>query len=230
MLGILLGVALAAIRVNVPILVGGGLFIALGIFLIFTMPETGFRPTPDTERNTWQQMAHTFRTGLGMVQRRPMLITILAIGLVYGLRKVDTTGDRGLAKSQLILAGLLIASLIAFSLSGTFALALAAFWAIAVLRTVIEPLYTTWVNQRIDSNVRATVLSMSSQVDAIGQVAGGPAVGWIGSAVSVRAAILTSSLILSPVLLLYGRAIRSSDRLREKNEPGGAPETPLDPS
>jgi len=62
--------------------------------------------------------------------------------------------------------------------------------------------------------VRATVISMSSQVDAIGQIAGGPAVGLIGSLVSVRAALLTSGVILTPVLALYRFAIR-------KGEPGG---------
>jgi hypothetical protein len=40
---------------------------------------------------------------------------------------------------------------------------------------------------------------MSSQVDAIGQVAGGPAVGLVGSWLSVQAALVASALTLSPV-------------------------------
>jgi hypothetical protein len=43
----------------------------------------------------------------------------------------------------------------------------------------IDPLYTAWISQRIDSSVRATVLSLSSQVDAFGQIMGGPGVGWV---------------------------------------------------
>jgi len=58
--------------------------------------------------------------------------------------------------------------------------------------------------------VRATVISMSSQVDAIGQIAGGPAVGWIGSAFSVQAALTVSGLLLTPVLPLYRRALSQS--------------------
>jgi DHA3 family tetracycline resistance protein-like MFS transporter len=92
--------------------------------------------------------------------------------------------------------------------------ALIAYWLIAVARNVIGPLYMAWVNQRLDSGVRATVLSMSSQVDAIGQIAGGPGVGLVGSLVSVRAALLASASILSPALLIFPRAIRlNRDRL-----------------
>lgn len=59
-------------------------------------------------------------------------------------------------------------------------------------RNVIGPVYTAWVNQRLDPAVRATVLLLTSKVVAIGQIAGGPLVGWIGSAVSVHAAMVTS--------------------------------------
>ena len=47
------------------------------------------------------------------------------------------------------------------------------------------------------------MLSMWGQVDAIGQTAGGPVVGWIGTVRSLRAALLTSSLILAPVVPLF---------------------------
>jgi DHA3 family tetracycline resistance protein-like MFS transporter len=77
---------------------------------------------------------------------------------------------------------------------------------IHALRDLIGPLYDTWMNQRIDSRVRATVISMSGQVDAVGQIAGGPGVGWIGSASGLRAALLTSTVLLSPVLVLIARA------------------------
>jgi DHA3 family tetracycline resistance protein-like MFS transporter len=54
------------------------------------------------------------------------------------------------------------------------------------------------------------MLSLTGQVDAIGQIAGGPAVGAIGN-VSIRAALVASALILSPVLPLYACAIRRSE-------------------
>jgi len=55
------------------------------------------------------------------------------------------------------------------------------------------------------------MFSVSSQVDAIGQIAGGPAVGVIGQR-SIRAALVASALILTPVLPLYTLAVRRRRR------------------
>jgi DHA3 family tetracycline resistance protein-like MFS transporter len=69
------------------------------------------------------------------------------------------------------------------------------------------PLYNAWVNQRLDSDTRATVISMSGQVDAIGQVASGPVAALVSLA-SVRAAISLAGLLLTPALPLIARANR----------------------
>jgi DHA3 family tetracycline resistance protein-like MFS transporter len=116
---------------------------------------------------------------------------------------------------MLICTGLISVSLIVFAISPIFGLTLGAFTIIFILRRVAAPLYTAWVNQKLESGTRATVLSMSSQVDAVGQIAGGPGVGYIAQAVSVSAAILTSGLLLSPALFLVGRA---NTRSREQVE------------
>lgn len=76
---------------------------------------------------------------------------------------------------------------------------------------------TRWQSEAIrqyidDPQVRATMFSVSSQVDAIGQIGGGPVVGAIGNVVSVRAALVASALMLSPVLPLYSLAIRRGER------------------
>jgi hypothetical protein len=69
--------------------------------------------------------------------------------------------------------------------------------------------YTTWLNRSItDSSVRATVNSIANQSDAIGQTGGGPVVGAIGKVISLPAALIASALFLTPVLALYGRAVR----------------------
>jgi len=54
--------------------------------------------------------------------------------------------------------------------------------------------------------VRATVLSMSGQADAVGQVAGGPALGGIGNVYGIRAALSVGAALLLPALGLYARA------------------------
>jgi hypothetical protein len=59
------------------------------------------------------------------------------------------------------------------------------------------------MNRNLDSGVRATVLSFDGQMNAIGQVVGGPALGAVGNAVSVRAALLGSALTLLPAAGVY---------------------------
>ena len=124
-----------------------------------------------------------------------------------------------MARASWAISAALVVSLLVFALAKALLVAVIAVWVISMARNVIGPLYTAWVNQRLDSRVRATVLSMSSQVDAIGQVAGGPAVGLIGNWFSVQAALVTSALMLSPVLPLYRRAIRLNDEPPVQDEP-----------
>src|SRR4029078_3160876 len=78
--------------------------------------------------------------------------------------------------------------------------------AISVLRNVQMPLQTAWVNQKLDSQVRATVHSMFGQVDAIGQVLGGPVVAVFASIGSAVASLVTSGLLLTPALFFVKRA------------------------
>jgi hypothetical protein len=76
-------------------------------------------------------------------------------------------------------------------------------------RQLIWPLWETWVNQQItDSSVRATVNSITGQADAVGQAAGGPALGFVGNGFGTGAALACGALLLTPALALYGRAIR----------------------
>jgi predicted MFS family arabinose efflux permease len=69
-------------------------------------------------------------------------------------------------------------------------------------------LYTTWLTQNSDSKVRATVISLAGQVDAIGQIAGGPITGLVGNLISIRAAIVSTALMLAPNVFFFTRALR----------------------
>jgi DHA3 family tetracycline resistance protein-like MFS transporter len=110
---------------------------------------------------------------------------------------------------------LLMGSVIVFALAATFTLALIALWVATALRATCTPLHATWINQHTPSNVRATILSIAGQADSLGQIAGGPAVGLIGTLYTLRAALLTSGLILLPASFLYGRA---QDHQTDTNE------------
>ena len=201
-------------------------------------------------------MGHVFKQGIAAVRVRPRLMTILAVGLFYGLysegfdrlwvkhfldtfelpilfgstevaffgimrafgtvltifavrfveKRLDTSQPRVIGRIMLMVTALISACIIGFAVSPVFGLTIGLFLLIYIFRRVAMPLYTAWVNQKLASGTRATVISMSGQVDAIGQIAGGPGVGLVASLVSVVAAIMTSGLLLSPALFLIGRA------------------------
>ena len=48
---------------------------------------------------------------------------------------------------------------------------------------------------------------MTGQTYSIDQAAGGPALGWVGNAVSIRAVLLGTTLVLAPTIALYHRLI-----------------------
>ncbi len=268
LLGTLIAMAIGSIRINLPILTGGSLFLGLGVFLIAAMPENRFaRQKPSAAASVggylvehWAEMTSTLRQGVSLLRGSAALVSILVIGLFFGLysegldrlstphflrdigfpawgnlqpviwfggmslvsqliglaatelarRRVDPDREKVALAFMLVDAAALVSALVVFALAGSFALALAAYWVIGLARTLVGPYYTTWVNRHLSPDVRATVLSMSSQVDALGQIAAGPVMGVIGNRVSIRAALLTSAAILSPVLGFLVRARRVS--------------------
>jgi len=117
-------------------------------------------------------------------------------------------GQRPTARALLVLTVVLTASVAVFGLARSFALALTARLAASVCRAVMDPLYVGWLNRDLDPSVRATVISMGGQANALGQIAGGPAVGALGSALSLRAALLASAALLTPAVAIYARLQR----------------------
>ncbi len=83
--GIGISVWLASRWLQLPILVGGVLYILLAACMALIMPERGFRPTPPEERETWKQMADTARAGLRAVRGHPALRIVVGLSLVTGL-------------------------------------------------------------------------------------------------------------------------------------------------
>jgi len=244
--------------VRLPILLGGGLMVGLAAFLALAMSEDGFTPTPAEDRTTYHMILKTVRDARELIRRQPVLLTILGIGLFFGLysegldrlgtahliqdfsvpwlntvdpviwvgvisgctgvlcllatelirKRVDTSRDGHLAYGLLVNAGLIVLALAGFALTRSFWVAVGFYIFVSVLRSVRDPLYSTWINDRIDdSQVRATIFSATSQVDAIGQIAGAPAVGAIGNR-SVRAALVVTALILIPSVPLHWVARR----------------------
>lgn len=281
LIGSIVAVAIATVIGNfslqLPILLGGGLYLVMGVVLLVVMPEHGFTPTPRGERTTWQAMGGQLKSGLSLVRRSHVLLTILGImafsgaatesydrlstdhfltnfafpifdgwkpvvwlgifsivGRLWNIgifeivrRRLDTNSHRAVARALTVSTMLLVCCYLGFALAGNLALAVVASIGVRMFRNINNPLQTAWINQHVPSRVRATVISISSQSDAIGQIAGGPVVGYVGVLASVRAALVLGGCILSPALLLYTQTLRRADPLTIPVEETAVPEPVL---
>ncbi len=147
--------------------------------------------------------------------------TLFTLALVEGLRRRLERVTRDPAQTAAWLLGitLMMAGLgLAFALAGSFWAAVIFFLPYGTLRALREPLYNAWVVQRVTPRARATMLSMFSQMDAFGQVLGGPAVGALGLR-SLRAALAASALLLAPAAALFARARGQEQSSAEAAQP-----------
>ncbi len=262
--GIAASAGLASIQLNLPLLLGGALYLTLGLFLALRMPEHGFQPASQGERASWGALFGTFQQGLLAVRTSRLLLALMAAGLfagaagegfdklweahlllglgipglgqfnpviwfglingstalaslivaaLLGQRMAALSGDvGGVARTLLVLSALLALSVIAFALAGSFAMACGALLLKAVLGSLADPLYRAWLIQQTSPRTRATVLSIASQANALGETAGGPVVGLVGTLFSLRAALVLSGVLLMPVVALYARTLRKARR------------------
>jgi DHA3 family tetracycline resistance protein-like MFS transporter len=136
------------------------------------------------------------------------MLLSMAVAAPLG-RQLAAAGRSELVRWLFSFDCVLVVASLAFALAGQFWLAICASYAIFVTRELAGPLLTIWLNRSIgDSNVRATVLSITNQADAIGQWTGGPAIGALGSVFSIRVALAAAAGCLLPALALYRRALR----------------------
>lgn len=254
---------------QLPILVGGVMYIALAAFMALIMPEKGFRPTPPEERETWKEMAATAKAGMRAVRDHRALRIVVGLSLVtglysegydrlwtphmldnfmfpslfgledaliwFGLIGVGATLT-GIAANELarrgratevpartvnwltILYGLLAASLLLLAWTRSFWFAVLALWAISLCRSTQDPLENAWIVRNTKSAQRATVISVWGQANSLGQAAGGPVLGWIGTATRIPTALTVSSVVLLPAQLLLALARRDGTPSEEASQ------------
>jgi DHA3 family tetracycline resistance protein-like MFS transporter len=147
----------------------------------------------------------------GMFWLVGMVVGFLALGRL--IKRVERGGRRAVTHFLFTFTVMEMAAMLVFALSGSTWLAIAALLGVFFARDLAGPLYTTWLNEQItDSSVRATVLSISGQANAIGQAGGGPVLGVVGNVWGIRAALAAGACVIAPALALYGRAIAHHGR------------------
>jgi DHA3 family tetracycline resistance protein-like MFS transporter len=98
-----------------------------------------------------------------------------------------------------------VVATIGFALAPVTWVALPLLWTRSAAATIARPIQAAWMNRNLEPGVRATVLSMEGQLNAVGQIAGGPPLGMLGSRGSVRGALIASALVFAPVIPILGR-------------------------
>ena len=130
---------------------------------------------------------------------------ILGIAVSEGLRRFNPEQGKSAIWVLCILTAILGIGVVLFAQTTHLVAALACFWTVSAMRVCLGPLTSAWLNRHVPSKVRATVLSLNGQADALGQMAGGPALGAVGRQVSVRAALTAAGAFLLPALVVYAR-------------------------
>ena len=252
---------------QVPIILGGALWLVVSLLLWWVMPETGFvRPQSPLStvrfslRPPLQSALDTLRTGIKLVRTTPLLLFLFTAELFVGgffegffrlyrvhfltnftlptltlpwigaldevvwfgildalsgllgmagmeiaLRKLRLDRAALPARLLLLVYGAIILCVIGFAFSRYFALAVITFLLIKFLVELADPITKSWLNLHLAANVRATVLSMRSQVSMVGQLGGGLGVGIVANFFGLRVALALAGLLLTPLLVLYNK-------------------------
>jgi DHA3 family tetracycline resistance protein-like MFS transporter len=139
---------------------------------------------------------------------------VSAVSLVLGIaatefvnRRVDTNNQAIVARALRIIVTLIMVLMVVYGLAWSFGVALVAVLALKPLRGMNYPLATAWMNQHVESSVRATVFSIRNQSDALGQMLGGPVLGAVATLVSLRVEMIVAAAFLLPALYLYSRKV-----------------------
>lgn len=232
--GIGAGALLGSAGLRLPLLVGGGCWLLLGLLLALVMPETRTAPGPRPARARARPsaamvpiLAAVFVLGLGSEgwdRLGPVhllsfdgiglgTIGLLAAGGMVGAAAVTgrlrhrLAGERA-GRMLLVVETARLTVLVAFALSGSAVVAGATWLVAGLLVSVRGPVLDTWLVAVTEPAGRATVLSVVGQADSAGQILGGPPVGILGAQVSVRVALLCGALSGVPAVVLFRRAGR----------------------
>lgn len=131
------------------------------------------------------------------------------IGLIASLVANQVAGNAINAEHPTRVMALLsileVAGVVIFAVAGNVGVALTGRWLRAAAMSVGSPIRKAWLNRNVTSTARATTGSLMSQADALGQVAGGPALGAVANVAGVSIALIIAGAVQLPSALVYLR-------------------------
>lgn len=149
-------------------------------------------------------------------------MSLSTVSVSIAVRRLKSIDSRRAVRALSALYALFALAAVMQGLAGNFAVALVAFWLIVIATSVAPPLYEIWINQNLKPEVRATVLSISSQVAALGGMIGGVMLGALATAATTRASMIAIGFSIAPALMLLALAARRNARRLASPEVGAA--------
>jgi len=134
------------------------------------------------------------------------LAASLASGRWLPRRVIDANPGLPVALSALVQ----VVGVVGVALLANLWLALACVWLRGAAMAFSAPIESTWLNRNLDGSTRATVLSMNSQANALGQVAGGPPLGALATRTSIPVALVVAAVVQAPTVLAFLRVRRTA--------------------
>ncbi len=134
---------------------------------------------------------------------------LLSVALLEFIRRrgAGMMSNHGVvARALFLINALQMNAILLLALTGNFEIAFVAYCLTFALSFAYDPYYIAWLNQNVDSSVRATVISMNSQSESFGRIIGAPFIGVASAVFTVRAALTLAGLAMIVPLLLYLRA------------------------
>ncbi|TXK83529.1 MFS transporter [Paenibacillus sp. N3.4] len=259
LVGIVLSVGLSALAPNLPYVIGGCIYLVLGVILLIYMKETKFKRLEHAEYSSpWRRMQVTWLSGAKVIRSQPVLLKMVIVTVFSGAasegydrlwqaylisnvgfpqslafsaaswfgmialistllslcvmavaeKKLNMGSEQVVMRGMFLLTIARIGAIVSVACSPNLVWAIVSVLFFELVRALSGPFYETWLNFNMDSKSRATVISMLSQSDALGQTAGGPLVGWIGKRYSLRASMVAAAVLLLPLMAVYGRMVR----------------------
>ncbi|WP_050613961.1 MFS transporter [Bacillus testis] len=145
----------------------------------------------------------------GGIQFVVALLSFLALRKIEGVFLFQRM--KTVYRLLLLCSLMLVAGAFGFAWSRSM-LALLFFYGIVhIMRNVMMPIENIWLNSLIpETTHRAAFFSMKGQVDAMGQIIGGPFIGALAVRSTLSLAYTASALILIPACFMYHKAMTIS--------------------
>jgi len=150
---------------------------------------------------------------LGALEMIGRGLNVVGLGVLN--RYVNMNQSVHIGRTLVVISGMMVVLLLGFGWISGFWAAAGLLLAFRLLRRMSGPLYTTWFNSQIkDPQMRATLFSAKGQIDAIGQIAGGPAAGWVGLRWGLGMALKFSAVLLAPITGCYSAAYKKEKQIQ----------------